>query len=322
MKVSFVSKYLLASSWLIGCGTPPPSNFVTEDKGIYLDMIIDDSQTLEDLMGDEEVELAVEDFLQANHLDGSGSSSTPDEPNDDSSHDEGESSGDANVGSSDALPANTPDGGSTPDDGTSSNSGGSSDDDSSESDDDAGTGEGSNNTDTDDGDGGSDEDGAQQGNSSSKPTGNSAWGNARCAQIFKTDESSVRVIDGGLGSSQQRISSTDVVMVKLTGNKSEYVLSLKGSSSSLKGICLFVTGNQSQATISIEGASVGAIVYIGRGNQSRGQVTIDDGDDGDVGQLVVDLSGNQSSFTLDSDGGFDCGSAYLRIKPRSHYSCF
>jgi len=98
--------------------------------------------------------------------------------------------------------------------------------------------------------------------------------------------------------------SGEAVAVKLTGNKAFLSLNLIGGrENGIEGICVFLAGNQAEAMITTN-VNVGTLVYIGRGNRTKGQVTIGEGYQ--LQRSYVDLSGNQSQLSIDGDGQYFC----------------
>ena len=114
------------------------------------------------------------------------------------------------------------------------------------------------------------------------------------------------------------ITAGSVIALKVTGNQTRAVVSLGDDSERrVAGICLFVSGNQGDVELKA-GLKVGRLVYIGRGNETKGQVTFFGS--GQLDQLAVDLSGNRSSLAL-SGLGTRSGDAVRLSGHQASYSC-
>ena len=102
-----------------------------------------------------------------------------------------------------------------------------------------------------------------------------------------------------------KISSQDIIVLKLNGNQPVLNLNLNGKSGdSVKGICLFLTGNQS--TVKIEtNIEIRGLVYIARGNQPS--LEVETVDQGSITSMYANLSGNNSSLILRGNGNYPCG---------------
>jgi hypothetical protein len=106
------------------------------------------------------------------------------------------------------------------------------------------------------------------------------------------------------------IMANSVLAIKLAGNQTQVTLDLVGAAGvSLRSICVFATGNQPQFTLN-NAVTLEQMVYIGRGNQSKGVVTVAEG--ASVGNLFGSLAGNAASLHMSGAGTYDCSNMILK----------
>jgi len=105
------------------------------------------------------------------------------------------------------------------------------------------------------------------------------------------------------------LKSSSVVAVRVTGNQSQVNLNFAKTSGTIRGICVFASGNQSQVTATI-GMTVERVVFVTRGNQCKGNFNVLS--TGKVISQVVDIAGNDSTFTIAGDGQYSASSAIVR----------
>lgn len=135
-----------------------------------------------------------------------------------------------------------------------------------------------------------------------------------CAEILGVPVTQVHLVSQ---ESDITVQQNGVIAVKLTGNKSRLNLNLAGTAegAKVKGVCLFLAGNQSTADVKV-GLEVGTLVYVGRGNQSQGTVTVAEA--GVIQKLAGDLSGNQSRLSITGAGDHPCE----KVRTRGNDSSF
>ena len=136
---------------------------------------------------------------------------------------------------------------------------------------------------------------------------------AACAKLNGVSKERVKVVGN---QSSATITANSVLAIKVAGNRSDLSLSL-GGSGEIAAICLFVAGNQSRATIDVD-VAMGNLIYVGRGNQSRGDVSV--GQDGSLSNIVANLSGNQAALNVGGTGSYSCAKAVVKGN-RSSMTC-
>lgn len=108
------------------------------------------------------------------------------------------------------------------------------------------------------------------------------------------------------------IKSGSVLAIKINGNGADVVLNLAGDAkASLQGICIFSAGNQPKFSARI-GLKVENFLYVARGNQGTGAVTVEG--NGSLIAAVVSLSGKGQTFHIKSNGKPECASIFAFVK--------
>ncbi len=134
-----------------------------------------------------------------------------------------------------------------------------------------------------------------------------------CSKITGASVSSIRLTGKNTA---RKITSSDVLAIKLAGSRSDLDLSLAGASS-IRGLCLFLAGNESRATVNV-GVHLGSLVYIGRGNRSSANIVIEQG--GSLGALAGDLNGNSANLSIFGGEDFPCETV-LQRNSKSNFQC-
>lgn len=126
-----------------------------------------------------------------------------------------------------------------------------------------------------------------------------------CAALQGVSEDKIMIVGHkGREVKLEQATSTSVIAYKLVGDRPRLVLDLVGGpTASLGGLCLFLTAHQSQAQVSLD-VNVGRLVYIGRGDQSKGIVEVKT--NRKLSSLAADLAGNKPSLRLFGEGDYPC----------------
>lgn len=130
----------------------------------------------------------------------------------------------------------------------------------------------------------------------------------RCAKLSGVPVSYVKIA-GSLNNIELHPAS--VVFLKVTGNLNRATLNLiSNQENTMGGLCVFLAGNQAEVKVKTN-IILEKLVYIGRGNESKGLFTIES--TGNIQQSYIDLSGNQNAVYFNSENDdFTCPTAKVR----------
>lgn len=299
MKSSLYTASLLSTLLLGACGAEDPS-FVTQSLGRYM-VEVEEGQGSS--VGPQEYTYSVEessseplssaDALDLDDLlssDEGNTSSSPDEAVAGGSEagskgkGQGKEKGNGKKASGDAVPST-----STPDDGG-SQSGGSNI---------AKNG------------GGTADDGSTGGGSSdpSAPESDADKALAKaCAPHFRGIGSKIKVLSADRPNASVTISPDTVIAFHLRGNNDRIELNL-GASEGIAGLCLILNGSESQAIVN-SASGFQKLVYVGRGNMSKTQLSMLDG--AGIGAMNIELSGNQPKLEIRGVAEGGCSAAKVK----------
>lgn len=127
---------------------------------------------------------------------------------------------------------------------------------------------------------------------------------ALCAKLTGVDAKQIHVMGNQTSKS---ITANSVIAARVTGNRSNLNLNLQGGEETyVRGLCLFVAGNQGSAKVNV-GLHLGQLLYVGRGNRSRGEVYV--AANGKIDQVVANLSGNATTLQVAGPGNYYCAAS-------------
>lgn len=129
-----------------------------------------------------------------------------------------------------------------------------------------------------------------------------------CAPHFRGIGSKIRVLSVDRPNESVTISADTVIAFHLRGNMDRIELNL-GASQGIAGVCLILTGNQAVAQVN-SASSFQKLVYVGRGNQSQGQISMLDG--ASIASTHIEMSGNQPQLELRGVAPETCKSAKVK----------
>jgi hypothetical protein len=124
-----------------------------------------------------------------------------------------------------------------------------------------------------------------------------------CSKLFQGKAKNIRLVRSTDAASSIKAGPETVIAVRLAGNQAKFKLNV-GGSEKLAGLCIVAAGNMPLSEIS-SSASMGQIVYIGRGNQSKAHFTFTSAD---LDAAYVNLKGNSHSVSFKGVSSDVCSS--------------
>ena len=162
----------------------------------------------------------------------------------------------------------------------------------------------------------SEEDGLDQNDSADEDDLEGDEQRKKCQKSF--DDKKIRFVNLR-HTSVEKIKESEVIALKINGNQESLVIDLVAEQSDrLQGVCLFLAGNQASLTLNV-GIDLQRFVFIGRGNKSRGLVSVKEG--ASIHSLKADLKGNQTELHLEGDGDYPCEPEQEKRGNARGYSC-
>ena len=123
-----------------------------------------------------------------------------------------------------------------------------------------------------------------------------------CAAHFGGEDDDVKEVSD---SGKYSIHDNDIIAIRVTGNGPDLEVDIGDDDRvHIRGVCIFVAGNQSTVRVNMK-SDCGGLLYKGRGNQSRGIVTV--AKDRDLDRVNGSLAGNQSYLEVGGEGRYPQG---------------
>jgi hypothetical protein len=132
---------------------------------------------------------------------------------------------------------------------------------------------------------------------------------AACGRHLKGFANRIRVISAGESLTSLNIGPDTAIAVRLTGRQSQLSLNLSGSQP-LAGICFVLRGHESFAQFTTA-SDVKKLVYLAAGDESKGDIQINDAS---LGSSRIEMSGNSPSLSIKGVGASHCSEARLKNK--------
>jgi hypothetical protein len=132
---------------------------------------------------------------------------------------------------------------------------------------------------------------------------------AACGRHLKGFATHIRVISAGESLTSLNIGPDTAIAVRLTGRQSQLSLNLSGGHP-LAGICFVMRGHESFAQFTTA-SDVKKLVYLAAGDESKGEIQINDAS---LGSSRIEMSGNSPSLSIKGVGASHCSEALLKNK--------
>ncbi len=138
-----------------------------------------------------------------------------------------------------------------------------------------------------------------------------------CSGLFQGHAKRIKIISSSSSSSNIDLDSETVLAFRLSGNQASLELNLEGQEA-IAGICIIATGNQPTITIT-SSINMNKFVYIARGNQSKGVLTMNN--EQKISASYLELKGNAHSLQLNGVEQEVCDKAVVRGNSKNQLQC-
>lgn len=132
---------------------------------------------------------------------------------------------------------------------------------------------------------------------------------AACGRHLKGFATRIRVISAGESLTSLSIGPDTALAIRLTGRQSQISLNLSGGYP-LAGICFVMRGHESSAQFTTA-SDVKRLVYLAAGDESRGDIQINDAT---LGSSRIEMSGHSPGLSIRGVNASHCSEAQLKNK--------